>query len=536
MMDLFDTGIFSFGSELLKEDTSPKRSSKKEKSKSAPPKEEEYTLPLSILLDAASPFTLDGEEGAKITRHELFCRISSELGTDVFSNYDYQFDILESTGRLIVRPVRSMKIAKSNSGQKILYGGNIVEISTLVDSGGEDSVSAEQVIAYLKKATGIDVDLYLVGDVYFPVSSISNKFEADRLALPLTISTLSGCELEITEELYHADQEDEESTNSKDADARIIDETRLLQVICRLIPQYQNEGVLYKSQNPNTVFLALKQASENQTQPAPSSKDKMYPTDAVISLVFTRIPLTAWDFDGKEEISKRDLLRFLQKSYPEYSPERTEIQYDEAKKLIMPILKSGKRGAHDEYLLEETTDYRHEKSFMMELCVSKNPALGEESYFHWMLPKIPFEILHQILYFFWDVYTIYGTEAIVQIFWNRDTKQYSIYIPEQFVSTHEVNFTPRSGTEEVLVMEIHSHGCFRSFWSSTDDANELSHCLYGVVGELIEFDLFGGSIILRAGTGGYHIAIDPFEVFEYPANVTKIHSGFKRVHVCKSGR
>ena len=43
------------------------------------------------------------------------------------------------------------------------------------------------------------------------------------------------------------------------------------------------------------------------------------------------------------------------KSYPEYSPERTEIQYDEAKKLIMPILKSGKRGAHDEYLLEETT-------------------------------------------------------------------------------------------------------------------------------------------------------------------------------------
>lgn len=31
MMDLFDTGIFSFGSELLKEDTSPKRSSKKGK-------------------------------------------------------------------------------------------------------------------------------------------------------------------------------------------------------------------------------------------------------------------------------------------------------------------------------------------------------------------------------------------------------------------------------------------------------------------------------------------------------------------------
>lgn len=533
-MDLFDSGIFSFGDGLLKEDTSPKVSPKKETAKSLQPKEEEYTLPVSILLDAASPFSLDGDKGTAITRHELFSRISSELGSDVFANFDHQFDIQKTAGQLIIRPLPSMKISKSSSGRKILYAGNIVDVSSLVDPGDKDFVSAEQVITYLKETSGIEIDLYLVGDVYFPFPSASNKFEADGLTFPLTVSTLSGCELEITDELYRTDPENEDISDGKSTDS-VIDEARLLQVIGGLIPQY-HDGVLYKSQNPNTVFLALKQYGESQEQPVASSKDKMYPTDAVISLIFTRIPLTPWEFDGKKEISEKVLLKYLQKSYPEYSPERTEIRYDEKKKLIMPILKSGKRGADGEYLLEQTADYRHERTFMMDLCVRKRQTSKQEEFFRWKLPKIPFEILHQILYFFWDVYTIYGTEAIVQIFWNRDTKQYSIYIPEQFVSTHEVNFTPRLGTEEVLVMEIHSHGCFRSFWSSTDNANELSHCLYGVVGELIEFDLFGGSIILRAGTGGYHIAIDPFEVFEYPANVTKIHPGLKRVHVCNSGK
>ena len=49
------------------------------------------------------------------------------------------------------------------------------------------------------------------------------------------------------------------------------------------------------------------------------------------------------DFQGKEEVSLEDIRRKLEMIYPEYSKERTIMEYDE-RHFIIPILKSSSKG------------------------------------------------------------------------------------------------------------------------------------------------------------------------------------------------
>ena len=245
-------------------------------------------------------------------------------------------------------------------------------------------------------------------------------------------------------------------------------------------------------------------------------KDGMYPTDAVISLVFTKLELNATLFGGAETATANEIIRFLQKSYPEYSKERTELQYDKKHNMIMPILKSGKRGC---YKLEDTALFRRESSFMMDLTVYKKAATGS---FSWKLPKIPFSVLHEIIHFFWDVYTFRKTEAIALIFYHPDNG-YSIHIPRQYATPCTVEFERERSNEEIPVMEIHSHGQYSAFWSAQDDADELSHCIYGVAGNFKDFKYDDSHIITRAGTGGLHLQINPADIFDFPDSINQIH-------------
>lgn len=500
-MDLFESGIFSFGTDLLTEPSEPKKKERVQK------KQEEYPLPLYILMDGLEPIFISKEDKTAITRQEVFSRINEELATDLFTKHEHLFQITKVKDRLIVRPDPSTKVAKSNEGRQILHKGSLMNVSTLIDPGDNASVSAEEITKYLSTETGLHMELYLVGDTYFPALAGTDTFDVQAASFPLTVHLLSGEELEITEELYYSSDPEHPDTG--------IEEERLLQVIYQLVPQYEGEYALYQGLQENTAILALKQEAKKSAEKKPE-QDALYPTDGIISLVFTKIPLNPMQFDGREQISKKELLKFLQKTYPEYSAERTEIQYDKKKKLIMPILKSGKRGACEKYLLEDTSEYRHENTFMMDLFVRKRADTAYPEYFRWKLPKIPFALLHRILQFFQSIYARYKSEAMAQIYWSKERKIYYIYIPVQSFCQDSVTFHYGTFLKDTLVLEIHSHGSFPAFWSGTDDREELSHCLYGVVGSLQNFRLFGDNFILRAGSGGYHLKIDPFEVFELP--------------------
>ena len=57
-------------------------------------------------------------------------------------------------------------------------------------------------------------------------------------------------------------------------------------------------------------------------------KETTYPTkDVVLSLVFTKIPLSPDMFGGKEEVNEKELLKFICADYPEYGSGRASVQY-----------------------------------------------------------------------------------------------------------------------------------------------------------------------------------------------------------------
>ena len=213
-------------------------------------------------------------------------------------------------------------------------------------------------------------------------------------------------------------------------------------------------------------------------------------------------------------------MKYIGKQYPEYSAERTEITYDKKANLILPILKSGKRGAYE---LNDVDEYRYEDTDLMSVCAIKEEpdkygCVHGIVYYH--LPRIPFSILTEIMHFFWDVYVCRGTEAIAQIFYRRETKEYEIHYPKQVATVGSVDFTRDPEKEAspltIPVMEIHSHGAFTAHWSATDNMEELAHRLYAVVGEIPHFRYDNAHIRVRAATGGYYVQLDINEIFELP--------------------
>lgn len=148
--------------------------------------------------------------------------------------------------------------------------------------------------------------------------------------------------------------------------------------------------------------------------------------------------------------------------------------------------------------------------------------------FRFLLPKIPYELLEQILSFFrYYAEREKPVEAFAQILWDTKTKQYFIHIPPQKVGTAWVDtdwdshmfeeMTESGEPRYIAVLQIHSHHHMEAVFSKTDDACEKATMLYVVVGRLNEFF---PTLNVRAGIGGRYITVDPAQVFEKPFHRT----------------
>ena len=61
------------------------------------------------------------------------------------------------------------------------------------------------------------------------------------------------------------------------------------------------------------------------------------------------------------------------------------------------------------------------------------------------------------------------------------------------------------------ILDIHSHGTMRAFFSAADDADEQGLCLYMVVGRL---DTFLPEVEMRLGVYGYFAPVTESEIFD----------------------
>lgn len=130
------------------------------------------------------------------------------------------------------------------------------------------------------------------------------------------------------------------------------------------------------------------------------------------------------------------------------------------------------------------------------------------------LPKVPYEMLAQIISFFRSYVTEDSElEAMVYVYWSAEENEYFAYAPKQTVTKDSIDTTLPDLDEEklTLVMEIHSHNTMKAFFSLTDNADEKATRLYTVIGRL---DKLFPDLKTRASVGGKFIDIPPAEVFE----------------------
>jgi hypothetical protein len=131
------------------------------------------------------------------------------------------------------------------------------------------------------------------------------------------------------------------------------------------------------------------------------------------------------------------------------------------------------------------------------------------------IPRIPMNLLMRIIGFFrYFTNQEANSEALVNIYWDKEAKEFAVDTPEQIVSKISVhsNTNPDYLDERYIhFMDIHSHNSMKAFFSATDDQDEKATRLYTVIGRL---DKYFPEIKTRISNGGKFHEIDPGEVFE----------------------
>lgn len=249
--------------------------------------------------------------------------------------------------------------------------------------------------------------------------------------------------------------------------------------------------------------------------PGEQKKSDKISLPVTVRTALTELKFNSEDFEGKSSVSLEEIRMKLEQTFPEYSKERTTMEYDE-RHFIIPILKGSTKGVeiftrgnkYALYMVEgcDGETYRIEKTPIGEfaVCVSKPNAKPE---FHFALPKIPRSILKEVMRFFMENKE---HEAACQLFYTREDG-YSIYYPKQKSTVASVFFERDYALEcsKTLVMDMHSHGRLRAFFSGQDDRDEKGTRLFLVAGNLHEEP----QIRVRAGIIGRFVDIFCSDVF-----------------------
>lgn len=234
-----------------------------------------------------------------------------------------------------------------------------------------------------------------------------------------------------------------------------------------------------------------------------------------------RILIQPEDLHGKGTATLEEIREVVESTYPEYSKERTEMLYDK-RHFVIPVLKSSRKGikissSDPEWRHEIQRDQNREKWRIETTPFGKfrqNITKGGQVQFELAAPKIPWEVIDKTVNIFRRNPV---NEYAVQIFFDRNTRQYEIYEPEQDTTAGSVIFRRNrmKEQEKVLVMDIHSHGRFHAFFSSVDNHDEKGVRLYMVIGNL---DRHKHTYALRAGMAGSFGTLDLSEIFSQEKN------------------
>lgn len=308
------------------------------------------------------------------------------------------------------------------------------------------------------------------------------------------------------------------------------------------------EGHLELQWNDNEKIVIVKMIPKDEKK-SYAAPDETYPTDALVSLIYTSFRITPELFGGKPRVSKEELREYIEKERPEYSKERTDISYDKALNMIVVVCRGSRKGIdliYDDEVAKRRIEHEKETLFLWQKTDGKfrvektktaviiAPVCGKgEGSYKLLLPKIPIEMINIAKMFFIWVYREYGTEVMLQLFWDAVSKQYFWNVPKQQVCSFECLIDRDTNLEMkyTLVADFHSHGCYEAFFSQTDNEDELGFRIYGVLGNM---NYKNQTMMLRAGTGGCYVSLNGTEIFDNKLQIMNAFELYEKL--CREAR
>jgi len=404
---------------------------------------------------------------------------------------------------------------------KVYLGAELFDLSSIMTN---ESSSVEVTdISKLVHATYpmiVDVGIYTSDS---QIVIVPNNVGSGNDEFPKHVCILGRETYDIEKEEY-TDFFIKEGNELEDNEEAEYDEGLLKKMITDKYPDFLGHIDLQFAEG-NFVTVSM-QVVEKATKSG-TITGKKYPTKGVtLSFIFTKFELTPEDFGGKEEVGESELLEFIRSKYPEYTKERTSIEYNKQLNMIVPILKGSSKGAivtsESEYKERinsnkyDLFDYEQDgivyrvESTQVSLTVASYEQ-GHASTFEWRLPKIPGQLRDCIDAVFSEVSKEFQTEFLILVFYDFEKRNYYIEVPKQINTAGSVQATYDTSLMRTSypVADIHSHCFHPPFFSSIDNSDELGNRIYGVFGSYQA----ESKDIYRAGTGGRFISIKAEDIF-----------------------
>ncbi len=528
--NIFD--VLGIDVEVPKKQEKKKEAKKDTKSIKKEEKKDLITFPVQIITGYANTvqYQADDFEHKEVTATEVFKKFTSE-------NASFPTELcgffMKNKNTMVVFMKRTMSsdktIMKVNTQTKYCLGDTTLDLSSFM-TDTECELNATILIE------GFQKEYPKYGQVKMAYSAINNSiipcFVADEIenevVLPVDVVFWNHEEFTITDnEVDIMEQKESNETVTKMDTKQHIKSTHILKLIENRFPEMKGCLKLYYNKETHSIIVGMKEEEKLSVE---AKKEIMFPTDAEVSLfVHIHFQLHPDMFGGKKEITEKEFKVFLEDRYPEFSPERTIILYDEKKNLIMPGLKSSCKGALSIVFKEEEEEERKKKIFPFireyedgssyrvectsigDFKVCRNGD-GRYNQFYYKLPKIPIEFFIAARYFFEEIYQEKGTEALLQLFYDEENRTYFWYIPKQEAFSTNVIAT-RNFLREckcILVADVHSHGCYNAFWSKQDNDDEKGTRIFGVMGGFTNKETYNECF--RLGCGGYFSTLQLLDI------------------------
>lgn len=309
----------------------------------------------------------------------------------------------------------------------------------------------------------------------------------------------------------------------------------------------QNGRIVQSDVQKVVTQRAAERARKNQQQNAGKKEPDVYDKDRIARYAGQAIEVPT------REMKLEDVRAMLEETFPELSKERTEMLYDEEKGLVIPVLKGHRKGTDGmrmaaEFLgldaatpkqpiavhREVPTDSAERPVFFMlgrdgvyevrqtqagQFVARVDSGRDIREGLVMRTPPIPVDLLRHVV----GQFRVHShKEKMANIIYDRTglyagttgEPGYLLDWPEQEGSASTVSALGMMETDDLfIVLQLHSHGAMRAFFSGTDDADEVRTGLYAVVGEC-EKDR--PEMLVRYSVGGTYRLIGPHDMYRMP--------------------